>query len=58
MIYILLGTVKIMKRLFLKILLVLLGILLISYGFTKGMEFDKLASVFLGGALIGLAART
>ena len=47
-----------MKRLALKIVLVILGIALLSYGFTKGMELDKLLTVFLGGSLIGLAART
>ena len=47
-----------MKRLYLKILLIILGITLLSYGFTEGMELDKLLTVFLGGSLIGSAART
>ena len=46
-----------MKQLVIKIVLVIGGIALLSYGMQKGMEFDKLITVFLGGSLIGLAAR-
>jgi hypothetical protein len=46
-----------MRRLFFKIVYAALGIALLSYGFNKGMELDKLITVFLGGALIGLAVR-
>ena len=47
-----------MKRLLAKILLVILGSALLFYGFNKGMELDKLISVFLGGSLIGVASKT
>jgi len=47
----------ILKIYFVKIVLIIIGAVLIAYGMQKGMEFDKLISVMLGGGLIGIASR-
>jgi hypothetical protein len=46
----------ILKIYFVKIVLIIIGAVLISYGMHKGMEVDKLIAVITGGFLIGIAS--
>lgn len=48
---------KIMKRKLNRTALIAIAIIALSYGFTEGMEWHRLASVIIGGLCIGTAIK-
>jgi len=46
-----------MKQKLIRTALIVVGIIALSYGFTEGMEWHRLASCMIGGLCIGTAVR-
>ena len=46
-----------MKKGIIKAVLIIVAILLLTHGFTEGMEWHRIASVIGGGMILGIAMR-